>query len=211
MPGSAAERGIWALLAAVVVGVVASGLWTLRSPAPQGTFPVVAELPDFSLIERSGRTVTRADLAGQVWIADFIFTQCPGICPLLSANMAKVQRALRDAQVDARLVSISVDPANDTPQALSEYAKRYSAEPDRWLFLTGERDALHTLIGKGFLLSVAERSPDEAADTGELITHSDRFVLVDRQARIRGYYHGTDDAALARLIVDVGVLVESER
>jgi protein SCO1/2 len=209
MPGSGSERGIWALLAAVVIAVVAAGLWSLRKPSPRSEFPVVATVPDFVLTERSGRRIARADLAGDVWVADFIFTRCSGVCPLLSSRMATLQRVLREQEIDARLVSFSVDPSHDTPEVLREYAKRYSADPERWLFLTGTRDELHSLIGKGFLLSVAEGAPGEV-DPGELITHSDRFVLVDRQARIRGYYHGSDEEALSRLVADVALLAESE-
>lgn len=209
MPGGRAERGVWVVLTAVVVAVVAAGMWSMRQPAAPRPFPVIAELPDFDLIERSGRHVKRSDLSGDVWVADFIFTRCSGVCPVLSTRMAMLQRALRGEGIDARLVSFSVDPVHDTPEVLREYAQRYSADADRWLFLTGARDDLHALIGEGFLLSVAERSPSEA-DTGELITHSDRFVLVDRQSRIRGYYHGTDQDALGRLVSDIGVLAESD-
>ena len=104
---------------------------------------------------------------------------------------------------DVRLVSFRVDPHNDTPEALQAYAGRYGADPQRWTFLTGERDRLYELIGKGFMLAVVEREPDGADDSQELITHSDRFVLIDREHRIRGYYHGTERESVDQLLRDL--------
>jgi protein SCO1/2 len=103
-------------------------------------------------------------------------------------------------------VSITVDPANDTPEALRAYAERFGAENGRWLFVTGERTALHSLIGEGFHLAVAERAESENTDGEGLITHSDRFVLVDRDLQIRGYYHGTEQESVQQLLRDIEAL-----
>jgi len=161
---------------------------------------VLGTVPPFSLTERHGTTVGAGDLAGRVWVADFVFTRCPDICPVLSTRMASLQDKLNgklaagDAPV--RLVSISVDPLHDTPEALAAYADHYHAGPD-WLFLTGSRDAVAGLLRDGFRVAFSDEGPATSP-----ITHSDRFVLVDRQLRIRGYYHGNDPADLARLIAD---------
>ncbi len=205
MAGDRGERRIWLALTGIIIAVVVLGLFSLRSgKRPSEKFPIVGAVPEFELTNSAGRRVTRADLDGAVWVADFIFTECGGICPVLSARMAEVQKALSERQVEARLVSITVDPARDTVEALRAYSRRFGADPERWWFLTGERNALYDLIGKGFLLSVADRTQAEAdADGGELITHSDRFALVDREARIRGYYHGSDRGAVRQLIDDV--------
>jgi protein SCO1/2 len=167
--------------------------------------PVLGAVPDFSLTERSGRTVRRADLAGQPWVADFIFTRCTGMCPALSTQMREVRRRAGEAGLAARFVSLSVDPTHDTPAVLAEYARRFGAGDD-WLFLTGPRDALYALIGAGFKLRVAERSAEAVAQGGELIAHSDRFVLVDGEGRIRGYYHGTDATMPDLLLRDLAAL-----
>jgi len=161
---------------------------------------VLGTVPRFSLTERHGTPVSAADLAGRVWVADFVFTRCPDICPVLSTRMASLQEALNgklaagDAPV--RLVSISVDPLHDTPETLAAYADHYHAGPD-WLFLTGSRDAVAALLRDGFRVAFSDEGPPTSP-----ITHSDRFVLVDRQLRIRGYYHGSDPADLARLVAD---------
>ncbi len=212
MPNGRAERRVWFALTGFIAAVVVAGVVSLLPGSRSGEqLPVVGTIPEFELIDSSGDPVSRSDLDGEVWVADFIFTNCAGICPVLSARMAEVQKALGERDIGARLVSISVDPARDTPDALKAYARRFSADPDRWWFLTGERDALYELIGKGFLLSVADRTQAEAdADGGELITHSDRFVLVDRQARIRGYYHGSDREAVAALVDDIEALAASD-
>jgi protein SCO1/2 len=189
------------LLALVAGGLTA--LWSLKASYArrQAELPVLGQLPAFSLTERSGRMVTRNDLMGRPWVADFIFTRCTGICPLLSARMAGLQEFL-DGRPDVTLVSISVDPQYDTPEVLARYADRHGADPDRWLFLTGEWEAIRTLVGEGFMLGVSRAKPGEVPD-GELVTHSDRLVLVDGEGRIRGFYHGTEDDSVERLEADL--------
>jgi protein SCO1/2 len=192
--------------AAVLLGALA---WSVSRYGSGGgaDLPVLGAVPNFSLIGSDGRPVSQVELTGKVWVADFIFTRCPGMCPVLSAQMARVQEALSHQPASSvRLVSFSVDPSNDTPEALRAYAERFRAEAGRWLFLTGERDALDRLIQDGFHLAVAQRSEAESSDGEGLITHSDRFVLVDAALRIRGYYHGMDDQDIQRLLRDIDTL-----
>jgi protein SCO1/2 len=172
---------------------------------PARTLPVAGTVPDFALTERTGSTVSAADLSGRVWIANFVFTRCPDVCPALTARMATLSRALPAGADGVRLVSFSVDPGHDTPAVLQAYAARAGAGPD-WLFLTGSRAALATLLRDGFRLAWADGGPPTAP-----ITHSDRFVLVDRALRIRGYYHGSDPAELARLERDARTLRDERR
>src|SRR5262245_36135582 len=151
-------------------------------PEPRHFYP----LPEFSLTDQTERIVTLADLKGKVWVADFIFTNCGGTCPMMTGHMRKLQDSLPP---DIRLVSITVDPDRDTPKVLASYAAEQGATRDRWLFLTGEKQALHDLCIKGFKLPL-----DESGGTvTEPIAHSTRFVLVDKQGEIRGYYSGTEE------------------
>ena len=192
------DRALWAVLAVVLVAVMAAGV--LGSRPKTASLPFLGTLPEFSLVERSGRSVGSKDLRGGIWIADFIFTRCSGICPVLSSAMAKLEKRIgTDARV--RFVSFSVDPAHDTPEVLRSYAQGYQASP-RWLFLTGERAELYKLIQSGFRLAVGD-TPEGKASEGELVTHSDRMVLVDGALRIRGYYHGTDERDLEALLRDL--------
>ncbi len=182
--------------------LVAAGLavW-LALPAP--SLPVLGAVPPFTLVERSGRAVSASDLSGHVWVADFVFTRCPDFCPALTARMAGLQKALVPAADPVRLVSFSVDPLHDTPEGLEDYARRAGAR-EGWLFVTGPREALAALLRDGFKVAWADDGPPASP-----ITHSDRFVLVDRALRIRGYYHGTEPGDVARLARDALALEKS--
>jgi protein SCO1 len=162
--------------------------------------PVFNTVPDFTLIERSARAVNRQELVGKVWVADFIFTHCAGTCPLMTSKMRKLQDTL---PAEIQLVSFSVDPAQDTPEVLKQYAEQNGADPKRWLFLTGNKEAIYKLSLDGFKLGL----DDTGGSVAEPITHSTRFALVDRQGRIRGYYGMDDEDAMDRLTKDVKALL----
>jgi len=195
---SARRAPRWTLVAAALAAATAVLGWLVwRLPRP---LPVLGTVPAFSLTERSGRPLAAADLAGHVWVADFIFTRCPDVCPALTTRMADLQQQLGGTADPVRLVSFSVDPAHDTPDVLTDYAGRAGAR-EAWLFVTGARDAVARLLRDGFHVAYADDGPPSAP-----ITHSDRFVLVDRELRIRGYYHGSDRDDLARLARDAAAL-----
>src|SRR5215470_14199076 len=157
-------------------------------------------LPDFSLTDQADKTVTLADLKGKVWVADFIFTNCGGTCPIMTDKMRKLQERL---PAEIRMVSITVDPDRDTPKALAAYAAEHGATRERWLFLTGDKQSLYDLCVKGFKLPL-----DESGGTAaEPIAHSTRFVLVDKEGQIRGYYTGTEDDDMKRLSADIRKLL----
>jgi len=173
---------------------LAGGLFALaRARSSLGQPPAAADdvdfpVQDFSFTERSGRTVTRADLLGKVWVAGFVFTRCTGSCPQVCATMARLQKETA-GEPDVRLVNFSVDPRHDTPEVLSRYAERYQADPERWLFLTGDRDQVYDLIGSSFHLGV-EETTGTARRPGNEVTHSSRLALVDRRGHVRGYFDG---------------------
>jgi protein SCO1/2 len=160
---------------------------------PSGTFPV----GDFQLIERSGRHIDQTSLEGRVWIAAFVFTRCPLSCPRISGVMKGLQGRL--ARTNVQLVSISVDPDNDTPAVLTEYAARFEASPDRWWFLTGPKPSIHDLVQSRFKLGLMESTPAERAAGSETIIHSDRLALVDR-GQIVGFFDSTDSNSLDALV-----------
>ena len=155
-------------------------------------------LPEFSLVERSGKKITRADLRGKISIVDFIYTSCSDTCPLQTADMAKLQEQwFKEREIE--LVSISVDPEHDTPRVLARYARRFRADPERWLFLTGPQEHIDRLVEDGFRLPIA-RSLHGNLDN---VVHSSRFVLVNEQAQVCGYYDNRDPRAMERLKVDI--------
>ena len=200
---------LWVPLLIVVVGVVSVYLWVdlfrfARQPSPTALEPL-GTLPAFELVERREVPLRLDDLRNKVWVADFMYTSCVDVCPLQSTEMARLQAAFAEHE-DMRLVSFSVDPERDTPAVLSAYALKFQADPERWLFATGEPEALARLAQEGFRLSAASYVPTEAGADYTFI-HSNRFVLVDRQGRIRGYYRSTDPDDLVRLRRDLTVLL----
>jgi protein SCO1/2 len=162
-------------------------------------------VPEFSLVERSGKPMTLANLRGTIWVADFIYTTCTDTCPLQTAEMGKLQEEWND-KPGLKLVSFSVDPEKDTAEVLSRYADRYRADSQRWLFLTGAKEEIGRLVQEGFKLSAV--AVVNAGSSESVIMHSPRFVLIDRQAQIRGYYDSRDQQALERLKKDVAILID---
>jgi protein SCO1/2 len=160
-------------------------------------------VPPFQLTNQNGQPFGSAELKGKIWIADFIFTSCPGPCPLISSRMAEMQRPLEKS--DVHLVSFTVDPATDTPEVLRDYAQRLHARDGRWDFLTGEMAAIYNLTRDGFKLPVV----DGASETG-MPVHSTRAVLVDRRGTIRGYYDITAPDGVTKLLADTSHLLREQ-
>ncbi len=211
---SLAKTFRWALLIAGALVLAFLGYLNLtRRPAPP---PVIKEVPAFALTHHDGSTVTRESFAGEPWIADFIFTRCAAICPRMTAQMGHVALTLGDDS-PVKIASFSVDPEHDTPEVLAEYAGKYGAGAG-WYFLTGETEPIRTLSREGFLLGV-EASPAADVAIGDdpigdspigdsPIIHSNRFVLVDRENRIRGFYDPFDTVEIERLLRDVKTVLE---
>ncbi len=191
---------VWGLLIAVIATLVILTYQQRRASRQPPPPPTVKAVPDFELTNRDGRRVSLSDLAGQAWIADFIFTRCAGPCPLMSRNFQDLGEQLPEG---VRRVSFSVDPDYDTPDVLSAYAARFNAGPD-WLFLTGERDEVRKLAIDGFLLGVYPAEGDEN-EHGPFL-HSTRSVLVDAEGNIRGYYDLFEEGAAERLLAELGAL-----
>jgi cytochrome oxidase Cu insertion factor (SCO1/SenC/PrrC family) len=160
-------------------------------PSPFQPASLDRPVPSFSLVDQSGEAVTLEDLRGSYWVAGFIFTRCKGICPTVTAAMARLRDELPE---DVRLVSFSVDPRFDTPPVLAEYAKRFGVEsPSRWKFLTGDRETIYRISRDGFLL-VVEENPE--ADPGDLVTHTSRVVIVDDEGIARTTYNSLDPSSI---------------
>lgn len=191
------QKLLWGILIVILAG---NGLILVLMQMKNGRAPqssVLADYgpaPDFTLTERSGQTFAKENLLGKPWIANFIFTSCAGQCPLMSLQMKKLQDTLSQG-TDFRFVSFTVDPERDSPEVLAKYADRYEAEKERWFFLTGPKAEINRILG-GFFLSRAE----------EPAMHSIRFILMDREAKIRGYYDSSDSGAVKQLIHDAGIL-----
>lgn len=154
---------------------------------PDLDYPVGA----FTLTERSGKTVTDQDLRGQVWIGSFVFTRCTGPCPAVTNTMARLQKELRDELTadKVKLITFTVDPARDDLTTLKEYANSRQADPDKWLFLTGDEKTIHTLLQEQFK-QATERKVGPDVKPGDEFAHSTKLVLVDKTGVIRAMYDG---------------------
>jgi protein SCO1/2 len=187
----------------VAKGILVAFAVCLPGCDPAAEVPVWGTLPEFDLTNQSAESYGTAQLEGRPWVADFIFTQCPGRCPMLTREMSRLQTELQGrGWDDVMLVSISVDPESDTPEALAAYADKHGAKQEGWQFLTGTRDGIWSLSVDGFKLPVAE-----IEDTGEgPIVHSNRFVLADGKRQIRGYYDAFDTDERAKLLRDLEIV-----
>ncbi len=174
-------------------------------PPPPGRF---GRVPDFHLTDENGKPFARADLAGKVWVADFIFTRCPSVCPLLSQKLEKIQKRTRQLGRAFHLVSFSVDPEHDSSADLLTYAHRFHANPRGWTFLTGSLGAMEEAVVKGF--KIAMQKEPRAGETGLFdIVHGEHLILVDPEGEIRGYYEANDEG-IDQLMGAVGLIVNGQ-
>jgi protein SCO1 len=190
------EWAVWGALGVIALAILAAFVATQFKG---GSLPVYATLPDFTLTNQNGQMVTLADFRGQIWIADAIFTRCPGQCLVMSAHMKEIQDGLPPGQ-PIQLVSFTTDPAFDQPAVLKKYAERFAARDNRWSFLTGDKSALHNVEVEGLKLSVLDKPAAEQDSANDLFIHSEKFVLLDKAGRIRGWYDGQNADAVAAVI-----------
>lgn len=191
----------WFLGGTLLVGLLALVYLREATGDAANTLPVLGQVPDAQFVAQDGRPMALADLKGQVWAADLIFTTCAGTCLRMTSQLYNVQEALK-GDSGVRLVSISVDPARDTPERLAWYAGQAQADPARWMFLTAPMETIRPLATQGLKLIVETGVDGEQSG----ILHSDRVVLVDQDMQIRGYYDGLDPASVNTLVRDIRTL-----
>lgn len=187
---------------------IAAGMGTLLVVAAivdrddaEPALPEYWAAPAFELIDQAGNPLGRADLEGKVWIAGFIFTHCPDVCPRITGRMARLADELHRERVlgeQVRLVSFTVDPERDSPTVLAQYARGFGdLPPAEWAFLTGvPGDSMRALIQQGFHLTAMKPDADHgahgaSADTYDVM-HAPRVLLIDRTGKVRGIYDATD-------------------
>lgn len=216
-------RIIWILLI-VVIGI-ATAYFMTREQSNSKTLPFIQpkdvkqemvhpdlldkgighRIGSFELLNQFGETITLENVKGSVFVAEYFFTTCGTICPVMTEQMTRVQHKFR-GNPDVKILSFTVDPDYDDAAVLLDYAKKYNAEKEQWHFLTGSKDELYRLARKSFFVL----KPAEAAnlgDAGSDFIHTNNFVLVDKKLRIRGYYDGTDREEVNQLIEDIDFLL----
>lgn len=168
--------------------------------------PVLNEVPSFSFLDQEGRAVTEKDVAGKVYVAEYFFTTCRGICPKLNTNMKKLAGDLA-AEKDFRLLSFTVDPETDSVARMKHYADSLGADPGRWFFLTGRKDSLYHLARSGYLL---DDPKNNLTNINEQFLHTQFIALVDRGGRVRKIYDGLKKDELEELEKDVASLLKEK-
>ncbi len=152
--------------------------------------PVLLQVPDFALQDQDGQPFTLASMRGKVWVAGFIFTTCPSVCPKISRAMLELQQRYARNGVEVELVSFTVDPENDTPAVLERYAEHLGVDESKWRFVTGERAAMEALVVGGFKTAMDRRQTPPGQTEPDMydIAHSEKLVLIDGDGGIRGFY-----------------------
>lgn len=157
---------------------------------------------DFKLLNQLGDTVSQADLKGSVYVADFFFATCPTICPVMSSNISLLQEEFRD-EPQVKFISHSVTPELDSVEVLYEYGQRYGVDPEKWLLVTGDKKQIYELARKSYFAVL------DSGDGGvQDFIHTENFVLVDKEKRLRGFYDGTDDKEIEQLSKDIRILLK---
>jgi len=154
-------------------------------------------VPSFSFTDQNNQTLTSTFVDNKIWVADYFFTKCTGICPKLTTHLQTVQEAFKQND-DVKIASFTVDPERDTPATLKRYAAAYHSIPSQWQFVTGDKKNLYAFARKGLFIIATDG--DGGADD---FIHSENLVLIDKHQHIRGYYDGTSDAEVAQLVKDI--------
>lgn len=171
------------------------------STSQEGSLPVLGTVPAFSVVDQTGAPVSPQSLQGRPFVAAFMFTRCPSICPRITARMRELQQAAAANKVSLRLVSISVDPEFDTPEVLRAYAAKNAIDTATWSLWTGPYETIAQAAEHGFKIGLSGKADTSKADLG--ITHGSHLILVDKESRIRGYYRTFDDDVVPRLLADL--------
>ena len=159
---------------------------------------------DFSLINQNGRNITEADYADKIYIADFFFTTCPSICPIMTKNMADIQRRIKNDN-EVLLLSHSVTPEIDSVAQLKKYALEKGVDDTKWNLVTGDKKQIYDLARKSYL------AVKEDGDGGPFdMIHTENFMLVDKKRRIRGFYDGTKQEDIEKLMEDLKILKQAD-
>ena len=204
------QRLVWSSLVITLLAITIAFAWSqLRPPGPKIVLPLNYPVPEFTLTNQFGQPVTLENLRGHVWVADIIFTQCAGPCPVMTATMAKLQARLPRSS-RAKLVTLTTDPENDSTAVLKRFAERFKADFSRWSFLTGRKDQIARLAVDGLKLTAIPKSPSERESEVDLFIHSELFVVVDKRGNVRAAFESYQPDAIENVLQAVAQL-ERER
>jgi protein SCO1/2 len=189
-----------------VLGAIAAWplVWSVRTEVPPPP-PFLGTVPAFQLVDEGGRAFGSSNLAGRVWIASFIDTRCETSCPPVTRQLGRIQSRVRQLEPALHMVSFTVDPAHDTPERLSAYARAHRASPRMWTFVTGPEAEVRAVAKEALWPA------ESAAASGDAVPHGTELVLVDRAARVRGRYDPNHPDVVDRVVRDAALLVNGRR
>ena len=181
------------------------GATTACRESNASTLPQLSTVGTFWLTDQDGRSFSEQNLDGKVWVAAFMFTRCPTICPEMMRRMRHLQEQAAARKLPLHFLSFSVDPDNDTPEVLRKFAAEYQVDTRSWSFLTGDNAVVRSAAEQGFKIGVSGSAKPGAEHLG--ITHGTHLVLLDGARTIRGYYQSSEPARLEQLLEDAAALV----
>lgn len=202
---------IGAFLLAVILGISFYSAYQIIKPVK--SLPIYGQnangaedhtISNFQLTDQTGRLVTNENVKGKIYVADFFFTTCHGICPKMTTHMQFVYEHYKNNK-NILFLSHTVNPEYDSVAVLATYAKKHGAEADQWLFLTGDKKQIYELARKSYLVDASEGNGGK-----EDFVHTQNFALVDKSQHIRGYYDGTDSLEINKLIEDISILLKEK-
>jgi protein SCO1/2 len=193
----------WTILGAVLVTVLAL---FVRTQSNRSNLPRLSQVQPFTLTNQHGQVVTSRDLLGKVWVCDIIFTRCGGPCPKMTEEMSKLQDAI-PANAALTFVTLTTDPAYDTPAILKKYGEKFHADFSRWMFLTGSKSEIANLATNSLKLAALEKDPSDRESANDLFIHSTIFVLVDKTGTMRSVYESLEPGFQEKIRADIESLL----
>jgi len=191
---------VWAILGAVMFGIIVA---FINSIGQRSNLPEFGKVQPFALTNQLGDTITLDSLKGKVWVADIIFARCPGPCPKMTQEMAAIQKSFDPSQ-PLRFVTLTTDPEHDTVPALKKYSEKFSADHNRWFFLTGpKREIVANLAAGSLKLSAVEKDKALQENENDLFIHTTMFVLVDKAGSVRGFYESLEPGFQEKIRADI--------
>ena len=208
------KTGIFLLCFFMILGVSFLGyFYKVNNERKQPALPIIGNdqnhhISPFSFRNQDGKTITNADVQGKICVVEYFFATCKGMCPRMNENMEKVYKAFRGNK-NVLILSHTVDPKKDTVQALKAYSLRFDADPDQWLFLTGDKKELYNMARYSYLISAEDDTAGVSIDKDFI--HDKHYTLVDGYGRVRGFYDGLSPGDVGRLISDINALLKEKQ
>jgi protein SCO1/2 len=206
------QRLVWGFLLIITAAIFCAFLWSKlrqRGVNPGKPLSVYGQVADFALTNQLGRRVSLADLRGQVWVADIVFTQCAGPCPIMTQRISELQSAV-PASDPVKFITLTTDPDFDTPEVLKRYGEHFHADSNRWWFLTGTKPQIAGLARDSLKLTAIPKDPAEQESEVDLFIHSTIFVIVDKQGRFRGVFESLEPGVQAQIMAAINRLLREK-